>query len=264
MSPNTLYQYSTISALLHGICADGLLAASLANYGTCGIGTISDLDGEIIILDSDVYHFPSNNSTSVTTTAESPAPTVRTPAPIERVPFAMVTAFQPTHFLPIPWSYDTLTSQALLSYLFSQALEGKKNHPLTIRLTTNFTSLSLRVIPKRTSTNETLATCAARQSILKLGPIEGTLFGFWSPQYMAGLGVPGFHLHFLAQDKQRGGHVLDFETYPGTEPGQGQVEVAVLGRMEVEIPDTEEFGKFGGEIEVPGGEEVHRAEGLVD
>ncbi|OJJ65873.1 hypothetical protein ASPBRDRAFT_189662 [Aspergillus brasiliensis CBS 101740] len=243
MSPNTLYQYNTISALMHGICADGLLASSLANYGTCGIGTISDLDGEIIILDSEVYHFPSNYSTTTTTTAENSASTVRTPAPTERIPFAMLTTFQPTHSIPLPRSYDPLTSQVLSSYLFSQTLEVKKNHPLAIRLTTTFTSLTIRVIPKRTSTKETLATCAARQSISKLGPIEGTLFGFWSPQYMAGLGVPGFHLHFLSNDKQRGGHVLDFETCPATEPGQGHVEVAVLRKMEMEVPDTEEFGK---------------------
>lgn len=58
--------------------------------------------------------------------------------------------------------------------------------------------------------------------------------------------------------------MLDFETYPATEPGQGELEVAVLVRMEIQVPDTEGFGSFGGNIQVPGGEEVHRAEGLVD
>src|SRR4030042_1918983 len=40
--------------------------------------------------------------------------------------------------------------------------------------------------------------------------IEGTLVGFRSPPYVAGVNVPGYHLHFLTRNKDAGGHVLEF------------------------------------------------------
>jgi acetolactate decarboxylase len=36
------------------------------------------------------------------------------------------------------------------------------------------------------------------------------MVGFWCPAYVAGINVPGFHLHFLTKDGKSGGHVLDF------------------------------------------------------
>jgi len=36
------------------------------------------------------------------------------------------------------------------------------------------------------------------------------LAGFRSPTYAQGIDVAGFHLHFLQQDKQGGGHALDY------------------------------------------------------
>ncbi|PYH42246.1 acetolactate decarboxylase, partial [Aspergillus saccharolyticus JOP 1030-1] len=201
----TLYQYSTITALLHGICTDGLEASSLSSYGTHGIGTLSDLDGEIIILDGEVYHFPSTPSNN---TGDTPTPSVRTPEPTERIPFAMLTTFQPTHTLPLPST--PLTSTTLSNHIFAQALSDQRNTPLAIRLTTGFSSLSIRIIPKRTSREETLSACASRQKTTELGSMNGTLFGFWTPKYMAGLGVAGWHLHFLSEDRKAGGHVLEF------------------------------------------------------
>jgi hypothetical protein len=40
--------------------------------------------------------------------------------------------------------------------------------------------------------------------------------GFWCPPYSGpGIQVPGFHLHYLSADKQRGGHVLQLSLAPG-------------------------------------------------
>ncbi len=39
--------------------------------------------------------------------------------------------------------------------------------------------------------------------------IEGTLVGFWAPAYAQAVNVPGYHFHFLSEDRTFGGHVLD-------------------------------------------------------
>ncbi|RAH65264.1 acetolactate decarboxylase [Aspergillus aculeatinus CBS 121060] len=239
---NTLYRYSTISALLSGICTEGLDASTLLERGTYGIGTFSDLDGEIIVIDSRAYHFPSTTNT------------VRRLNPTATIPFAMLTTFQPTHTLPLP---TTTTSEKItlksLSALLTPLLDTNKNTFLSLRLTTTFASLTTRIIPRRGSPQETLADCAARQKVTNHGRSRGTLFGFWSPAYTVGIGVPGFHLHFLSEDGENGGHVLDFE-------GEGRgLEVAVLREVRLELPDTREFGEV--EVKAPSAEMVRGAEG---
>jgi len=32
--------------------------------------------------------------------------------------------------------------------------------------------------------------------------------GFWIPDYMKSINTPGYHFHFIADDKKGGGHLL--------------------------------------------------------
>jgi acetolactate decarboxylase len=46
---------------------------------------------------------------------------------------------------------------------------------------------------------------------------SGVLVGFWCPPYVgSNLNVPGFHFHFLSDDRQRGGHMLQLKMEQGT------------------------------------------------
>ena len=40
--------------------------------------------------------------------------------------------------------------------------------------------------------------------------VEGVIAGFFCPDYVAGVNIPGYHLHFLTSDKDAGGHILEF------------------------------------------------------
>ncbi|RAL15792.1 acetolactate decarboxylase [Aspergillus homomorphus CBS 101889] len=242
---NTLYQYSLISALLQGICTDGLSASSLTHHGTHGIGTLAELDGEMIMLDDEAYHFRTTSSSSLSDIQ------VRRLDTTDRIPFAMLTNFQPTHHYNIT---TPLTINALRTQTLAPLLTTKKNHFLSVRIDAHFSALTLRIIPRRTAPHETLADLADRQVVTSLEATTGSLFGFWSPRYVAGIGVAGFHLHYVAEDRRTGGHVLDFTAEVG-----GTVDVAIIDRVEVELPDTKEFGEVA--VEVPVGDAVQRAEG---
>ena len=39
--------------------------------------------------------------------------------------------------------------------------------------------------------------------------IRGSLVGVYFPDYMDGINMPGWHLHFLSEDRTKGGHVFD-------------------------------------------------------
>ena len=65
--------------------------------------------------------------------------------------------------------------------------------------------------------------------------VEGTVIGFRCPTYVAGVNVPGYHLHFLSQDRARGGHVLGFELVTG------RAQMDVLDRFVLQLPATADF-----------------------
>jgi acetolactate decarboxylase len=53
------------------------------------------------------------------------------------------------------------------------------------------------------------------QPVFERERVPGTLLGFRSPAYAGGVTAPGYHLHFLSDDRTFGGHVLDFRVESG-------------------------------------------------
>lgn len=47
--------------------------------------------------------------------------------------------------------------------------------------------------------------------IFKAQDIEGTMVGFYCPEFIGQINVAGYHLHFISDDKKFGGHVMEFE-----------------------------------------------------
>ena len=75
-----------------------------------------------------------------------------------------------------------------------------------------------------------LAEVTKHQTEWHLPAARGTVVGFRFPDSVAGVEVPGHHLHFLSDDKRHGGHVLDLTMLTG--------RVAVDGgeELHVELP----------------------------
>ena len=57
---NTVTQISTIDALLAGVYDGQISCARLMEYGDLGIGTFDHLDGEMILLDGEMYQMKSD------------------------------------------------------------------------------------------------------------------------------------------------------------------------------------------------------------
>src|SRR4051812_20626972 len=52
---STLYQISTSSALVEGVYSDSVGSSALLEHGDFGLGTFEGLDGEMVILDGEIY-----------------------------------------------------------------------------------------------------------------------------------------------------------------------------------------------------------------
>ncbi|WP_162885902.1 acetolactate decarboxylase, partial [Streptococcus intermedius] len=60
--------------------------------------------------------------------------------------------------------------------------------------------------------------------------ISGTIVGFWTPELFHGVSVAGYHLHFLSDDHQFGGHVMDFVIK------NGEIEIGTIATLEQRFP----------------------------
>lgn len=61
------------------------------------------------------------------------------------------------------------------------------------------------------------------------------LVSFRFPDYSQGINVPGYHLHFLTDDRSAGGHVLGFHAH------HAQVEIDITSEFHMELPETGDF-----------------------
>lgn len=60
--------------------------------------------------------------------------------------------------------------------------------------------------------------------------VTGTIVGIWTPEMFHGVGVAGYHLHFISDDFSFGGHILDFEM------DEGEVEIGAIDQLEQAFP----------------------------
>ena len=187
---NALYQVSTISALLEGVYDGATPCAELLRHGDFGIGTLDGLNGELIIhqgravlaaSDGQVYPVAATNT----------------------IPFAVITFFRPQTCRTL----ENVASAADLQARLGAGLAS--NYFYAICVTGRFECVKVRSVPRQHKPYPRLADVVRRQSIFEYRAESGVLMGFWTPVYANGIGVAGFHLHFLSADGSKGGHLLN-------------------------------------------------------
>lgn len=212
-----LSQTSTIKALLEGGYDGVVTCGDLRRQGDLGIGTFDRLDGELILIDGSIYQ------------ARADGTVVRAPDRL-MVPFAAVTRFTPslTRRGGAVADYDSL--KKLLD-----GLRSGDNLFYAVRVDGVFDYVKYRSVPPQVKPYPKLAEVAARQPVFERRAIRGTLVGFWCPQYAATLNVPGWHLHFISEDRKSAGHLLDC-AWQG-----GAVQSEALSEIHLSLPRTTAF-----------------------
>lgn len=212
----TLYQVSTSGALVEGIYRGAVTIGQLRQHGDFGLGTFEGIDGEMVALDGSFYQVRSDG-------------TVREAQDDDLSPFAVVTHFRPDKELRVADCPDLSTLFGLLD-----TLRPSGNVFYAIRVDGSFAVVHARAMC-RTEEGVPLAVAAAHQPEFWIRDVVGTLVGFWSPDYARALGVRGYHLHFLTQDRGGGGHVLACS-------GRGlYLQVQQVSDLRVALPENEEF-----------------------
>jgi acetolactate decarboxylase len=188
-----VYQISTISSLLAGGYDGDTTVGELIQHGGFGLGTFNGVDGEMMVLDGEVFRG----------TVDGRAHGV---APSELTPFAVVVPLRPQGSAPIAAGQSLEQLEAALD-----ALPYSASRVLAARVEGRFRAVAIRSEPKQQPPYRPLAD-VMKQVVHTLVEVDGILIGFRFPAAASSVNVPGWHFHFLSADKTRGGHVLSLTT----------------------------------------------------
>jgi acetolactate decarboxylase len=212
-----IYQTSTMAALLDGVYDGEVTFAEIAKHGDFGLGTFNQLDGEMVAVEGHFYRLRADG-------------TAKLVDPQETTPFAQVAFFSPdsTHRFNGPLRRATL--EALID-----AVTPSKNLFYAIRIDGSFPRVLTRAVAKVAQPYPAFIEAAKHQATTTFTDAGGTLIGFRTPDYAQGLGVAGYHLHFLTGDRTGGGHVIDFTLDKAT------VQISAQADVHLNLPQTPAF-----------------------
>jgi acetolactate decarboxylase len=213
---NAVYLSAPINALVEGLYVENTTIAQIKERGDFGLGTFNYLDGEMILLDGEVYQIRSDGNVYMV-------------ADDEQSPFACVTFFSPDTFDDIEGSYNYDDFNNLLDTLIPS-----RNMLYGIRIDGTFSHVKTRAVPK-SENYMPLVEVTKNQPVFDLYDIQGSLAGFYTPPFMESLSAPGYHLHFVTADRKHGGHLI------GCEMKKAHIGIQHVPELELGLPMTFDF-----------------------
>ena len=216
----TIYQVSLLQGLTLGDYYGSVSVKDLKEKGDTGIGTFEGVNGELIMVDGNVYRATSDGSVE-----EAPDD--------ETIPFSNVTFFDADETEDI----SGISSIADVKKLLDERVEKLgKNQFYMVRIDGKFKKMHARSELKQELPYKPLAEALATdQREFSWDDIEGTVVALYCPQYMEDLNAVGWHLHFISEDKKLGGHVLDLEV------DTAKLKIDATQGFNMQLPDTEMF-----------------------
>jgi acetolactate decarboxylase len=209
------YQVSTISSLMAGGYDGDTTVGEMLRHGNFGVATFNGVDGEMMVLDGQVYRG------TIDGFAHSVSPT-------ELTPFAVVVPFQPQSSMAVAPEQSLDQLEAALD-----ALPYSASRIFAARVDGQFKTIQIRSEPKQNPPYRSLVDVIKTQQVVHtLKDVRGTLIGFRFPAAASSVNVAGWHFHFLSADKTRGGHVLSVTT------GDGAALVEEISDLRIRFPGT--------------------------
>jgi acetolactate decarboxylase len=219
-------QAGTLAALLEGGYDGDATLAEILRLGDLGLGTVQHLDGELVVLDGAAWAIRSDGR------VDALDGSVRTP-------FAVVCRFRGETSLHCngPWTLAELRDR--IEGVATGEIPGLDDEIVAVRASGRFADLRLRSVARQHHPYPPLRDVVAHQTEWQVDSAVGTIVGFRFPDTLAGLEVPGYHVHFLSDDRTAGGHVIDLTML------DGDVQLQRCDDLHVELPAGVALGSPG-------------------
>ncbi len=224
-SEDNIYQVSLLNALLQGEYDGFISVGTLKDHGgDTGIGTFDTLDGEMIFLDGgEVYKAKADGSVEIMDDQVM-------------VPFAVATMFEPDVVVkPYSAIADIETLKNAMDACIAETTNDF-NRFYVAKVQGLFSHVRVRSVPSQQKPYRPLSVIASTQKEYTYEQVEGTIVAFRSPAYVEGINLPGgWHLHFLSEDKSKGGHLLEATLV------QGEIGMGDMKEFQLILPSSSSF-----------------------
>lgn len=189
---NTFFQYNIWAAFVNKVFEGQMTVQELKEKGDTGLGSFDVLDGELVMVKGEVYRIRENGEISIA-------------ANTDKIVYADAAFLGDTPSKTIELNTDF---NGLIEYLNSALESRNRFYVLEIkgRLKTIKTGgLHKQKAPFKTGLDVLIP---ARPTFFGEN-IEGTLVGFFCPEFIGDINTKGYHFHFISEDKKLGGHLME-------------------------------------------------------
>ena len=215
---DTIFQTTTITALLEGNYDGNLTMKELRKHGDFGLGTFQDLNGEMITLNDTVYQIHYNGNVYLVHDSV-------------KTPFSVIA----NHNSDTSWSFQELKDLEQLKQEIDQELKSMQMI-YAIKINGEFEYVKTRSVPQQAKPYPKLADAIKHQSIFEFQHINGTIVGFRFPDYLKEVNVPGYHFHFIDRNRKCGGHLLNCTIM------SGNIQIDKKDKLLLILPEDAENG----------------------
>ncbi len=213
---NSVYLSAPVNAMLKGFYEESTTLGDLRKHGDFGLGTFNNLDGEMVMLDSVIYQLHADGKTY----------------PVDdqvQTPFACVTFYSPSVVEEIEGTLDFNAFNAILNRLLPS-----DNMLYAIRIDGLFKQVKVWSVARQDN-YQPLVEDEKNRPVFEYENINGVLAGFYTPKFIRALNFPGFHLHFLTNDRKYGGHLHECRTE------RVQIGIQFIQRLKLDLPMTLDY-----------------------
>lgn len=218
---NRLYQYGIADGFVNGLYRGTLPIGEIKFKGDFGLGAPDMLYGELTMLDGRIYQTKATGQTIE-------------PEDDFKTSILFTTFFKADTFFNV----DKSIQEKALWALISEKLQHK-NGIYAIKITGKFDFVKTRAFPPvKSEPFPVITELFDTQNFFEFTKTEGTLIGFYMPEFLNGINSKGYHFHFLSKDKKQGGHLLDFVG------NNLKIEIAELQGIDIDIPKDVDFQNF--------------------
>lgn len=191
---DTLYQVNLLQSLMQGYYEGSVTIKDLKANGDTGIGTFDSINGELIAVDGVVYQALFDG-------------TIQTPADDTKIPYAAMSYFDSDEKFEVT---DITDFNDLISKIDSHVQKQSANSFYLIKITGSFRTMYARSELKQEKPFKPLAEALKTdQREFHFENVSGTIIALYCPSYMGQLNSTGYHLHFISDDRTKGGHVFN-------------------------------------------------------
>ena len=238
---DVLFQVSLLQGLTFGDYHGSITAEELKQNGDIGIGTFDRLNGELIMLDGKIYRAAGDGS-------------VEEVPDNETIPFSNVTFFDEDDVDELS---DVNDMESLVEKLDEKVEELGSNQFYMIRIDGEFEAMNVRSELEQEEPYKPLAeVLETDQTFFDYENINGTVVGLYCPPYMKDLNATGWHLHFVSDDRTKGGHVL------GLDIKTAEITWDYTEGFEMKLPDDDMFADF--DLTIDQSEDIEKVEKSTD